>query len=255
MANHLETEAMKRRTGQIDPMLERLAKEARRPLAEHLSDFEAALRAPNPTEDHVSRTVGFIREIAGAAGFVNLADITADGVNEFASNLKSQGKAARTVQARLTAVKQFTRWLSRNGKLARDPLASVKKPNPKADRRRERRMLLPDEWDWLRETTANTSERFGVTGDERMLLYAVAIQTGLRSGECRSLTRGKLSLRSTRPYIRAKAGATKNRENARQYIQPELAAKLKAHIARKAPKAPVFSMPTKRTWLLCSGKT
>ena len=40
-----------------------------------------------------------------------------------------------------------------------------------------------------------------------------------------------------------KAGATKNRKAACQYIQPELAARLKDHITTKAPKAPVFSLP------------
>ncbi|MDC0936197.1 site-specific integrase [Pirellulales bacterium] len=45
------------------------------------------------------------------------------------------------------------------------------------------------------------------------------------------------------PYVTCKAGSTKNRKEARQYIQPELAASLKAHIATKAPKAPVFNLP------------
>ena len=35
----------------------------------------------------------------------------------------------------------------------------------------------------------------------------------------------------------------KEQKDARQYIQPGLAAELKAHIATKAPKAPVFSLP------------
>jgi hypothetical protein len=84
-----------------------------------------------------------------------------------------------------------------------------------------------------------------MTGRERMLLYGVAIQTGLRSKECRSLTRGRLYLDVDKPYITAKAGSTKNRKDARQHIQPDLAAELKAHIATKAPAAPVFAMPTK----------
>jgi len=75
------------------------------------------------------------------------------------------------------------------------------------------------------------------------LLYRTAIQTGLRSNELRSLTRGRLYFDSDPPYITCKAGSTKNRKDAQQYVQPELATDLKAHIATKAPKAPVFNLP------------
>jgi hypothetical protein len=49
-----------------------------------------------------------------------------------------------------------------------------------------------------------------------MLLYAVAIQTGLRSSELRSLTRGRLFLHVVEPFNTCKAGSTKNRQDARQ---------------------------------------
>ena len=117
------------------------------------------------------------------------------------------------------------------------------KTNPKADRRRERRMLLPEEWQRLEVATQAGLVRYGMDGKERATLYATAIQTGLRSNELRSLTRGRLYFDSEPPYITCKAGSTKNRKDARQYIQPELAADLKAHIATKAPKAPIFKLP------------
>ena len=100
---------------------EQLADAGQRTLAQHLADFEAGMVAAGRTSDHVTRTVGFIREIVDAAGYVNLADIKADGVNRYASDLTTKGKAARTVQARLTAIKSFTRWLATHGKLARRP--------------------------------------------------------------------------------------------------------------------------------------
>ena len=242
-ANQLEKEAEDRRRGMIDPEQEKLLNEGQRPLSEHRTDFENAMRSPGRTEKYVTQTIRYIRQIAKASEWTILADISADDVNRFAGDLTEKGLSARSVQARLTAVKSFTKWLTAHGKLARNPLMSVKSPSPKADRRYERRMLLPDEWDWLRSTTANGTERFGITGHERVLLYATAIQTGLRSGECRSLTRGRLFLDGERPYVTCKARSTKNKKDARQYIQPDLAAELKAHIATKAPKAPVFAMP------------
>jgi site-specific recombinase XerC len=65
------------------------------------------------------------------------------------SVLLDDGRSARTIQSHLSAAKGFTRWLVSSGKLPRDPLASVKKPNPATDRRRQRRMLLNEEWPHL----------------------------------------------------------------------------------------------------------
>ena len=227
----------------IDPTLDAIGKESQRSIEAHLTDYESKLRAANRTDKHITSTTQFIRWIADHAGFKTAADISADGVNRYAGKLRDEGRAARTIQAHLNAIKAFTKWLTEHHKLPRDPLASVKKPNPKADRRRERRMLLPEEWRLLETATEAGPERYGMTGGERLLLYRTAIQTGLRSNELRSLTRGRLYFDSDPPYITCKAGSTKNRKDARQYIQPELAASLKAHIATKAPKAPVFKLP------------
>jgi len=243
VADRIQSETALRKRGIVNAEQEQLADAGKRTLAQHLADFQAGMVAAGRTDDHVSRTVGFIREILDAAGYVNLTDIKADGINRYASDLTTKGRAARTVQARLQAIKSFTRWLATHGKLARDPLAAVKKPNPAADRRHERRMLLQDEWEWLRATTERGPERYGMTGHERMLLYAVAIQSGLRSSECRSLTRGRMCLDGDLHRIVCKARSTKNKKDAKQYIQPGLAAELAQHIGTKAPAAPVFNMP------------
>ena len=73
------------------------------------------------------------------------------------------------------------------------------KPNPKTDRRHERRMLLPEEWQWLQITTEAGPFRYNMTGLERMLVYATAIQTGLRGSELASLTQGRLFLEQNHP--------------------------------------------------------
>ncbi|MCA9109287.1 MAG: hypothetical protein KDA52_05015 [Planctomycetaceae bacterium] len=55
-----------------------------------------------------------------------------------------------------------------------------------------------------------------MTAHERVLVYETAIQTGLRSGELRSLTRGRLFLDRDQPFITCKARQTKNSKDARQ---------------------------------------
>jgi integrase len=241
----LEAEEMQRRRGLIDPRQERMAAEARRPLTEPLANYEAKMKAAGRDPKHVTTTISYIRAACESAGFATIRDISADGVTVYAAELRKR-RSARTVQAHLTAVKGFTRWLAREGKLPADPLASVRRPNPKADRRRERRILLPEEWRWLQSITlAEGTERYGMANAERVLLYAMAVQTGLRSGELRSLTRGRLFLDAALPYVTCKAGSTKNSKDARQYVQRSLARELRVHIATKAPGARVFAMPRK----------
>ena len=72
-------------------------------------------------------------------------------------------------------------------------------------------MLLPEEWQWLREVTLQEDKvRYRIAAAERVLLYGVAIQSGLRSAELRSLTPGRFFLDATPPYLTCKAGSTKN---------------------------------------------
>ena len=244
LGKYVSDEAL-RREGVVDPKLDALNRESRRPVEKHLTDYEAKLKAANRDAQHIRSTLGYIRRMAATAGWETAADIDADGASRHAQELRENGASARTVQAHLTAAKGFTRWLAAHQKLPADPLASVSRPDPKADRRRERRMLTPEEWDWLRPATADGPEHYGTSGRERVLLYATAIQTGLRANELRSLTRGRLHLDPAEgaPFVTCSAGSTKNSKPARQYIRAELATELREHVARKAPGAPVFAMP------------
>ena len=153
IANKLEADVALRRDGVIDPKIDAIAQESKRTIESHLVHFEAKMTAASRAAKHITSTLRAIREIAKARGFETVAEITADGVNTYASDLKKEGRSARTVQAHLTAIKAFTKWLTVDGKLSADPLVSVKKPNPQTDRRRERRILLPEELRRLRLVT------------------------------------------------------------------------------------------------------
>jgi len=243
IARKYEAEAALRREGVIDPAMESIAQEAQRPIETHLADYEAKMKAAGRTAPYISRTIRIIREVCEASSIATAGDIKADDATRFAGQMQNEGKSARTVQETLTALKSFTKWLTEHQKLPRDPLAAIRKPNPKTDRRLERRMLLPDEWRHLQIATLTGPDRYGIAGDERALLYETAIQTGLRSNELRSLTRGQMHFDADTPYITCKAGSTKNRQEARQYISSDLAAALRTHVSKKTPKAPLFAMP------------
>ncbi len=234
IANDWEKEDKLCREGHVEHV-ERL------PLRTLQRQYELKLSAADNTQDHVDETLRMIGAIADAAGWKLASDINADGVTTFLVELKNAGRKPRTIQKYIRAVKGFTRWMVVTGKLPTEPLASIKAPTPGKG---NRRMLLPDEWRHLAAATA-AAERYGMAGPERVLLYRVAIETGLRANELRSLTRASLVLDATRPYIVAAAGSTKNRKRAQQYIRADLAAGLRFHVARKTSTAPLFALPAK----------
>jgi len=242
IAAKYEADAALRREGVIDPQLESINGQAKRLIESHIDDYRAKLMASGRSSQYITETLKYIRTVCDAAGVTTPAEITADGVNRFAATLKQAGSSARTIQGYLTAIKGFTKWLAEHDKLQRNPLASVRKPNPKTDRRYERRVLLPDEWKWLKATISDV--RGKTPAAERILLYETAIQTGLRSSELRSLTPARLHLDAERPYVTCKASNTKNAKDARLYVSAELAAALRKHVAKQSPKAPVFALPS-----------
>ncbi len=100
-------------------------------------------------------------------------------------------------------------------------------------------MLLRSEWPLLRAATKEGPVRYGMMGADRVLLYATAIETGLRLNELRNLRQSKCFLNSNPPHITCKAGTTKNRREARQYIEARLARELRKYAASRSAKAPL----------------
>ena len=247
IANKLEADSALRRERVIDTVCDDQAKHLNRTIKEHLADYVSSLQAKGNSELHITRTQTTVEKACLSAAFVLLRDVTADGVNSVLSRLRKENMSARTIGSHAQSLKSFTGWLVSQGKLASDPLVSIKKPSVEDDRRKMRRYLSHEEWRWLDSVTRQSIERFDMTGLERALLYATAIQTGLRSTELRSLTRGKLSLKSGPPFIIAEARSTKNKKAARQYIQPELAVELSQTVGKKLAGASVFAMPATYT--------
>lgn len=80
IATKLEADSALRRDGVVDPQLDAICDESRRPVESHLADYEAKMQTANRDPRHIASTVGYIRAIAKASGFVTASDIAADPV-------------------------------------------------------------------------------------------------------------------------------------------------------------------------------
>ena len=81
-----------------------------------------------------------------------------------------------------------------------------------------------------------------LTGEQRALLYRLAIETGLRWSELRSLVKSFFDLDSDPPTVTLAAEAEKSRRGAVQAFSGELAADLTPYLALHLPNARAFPM-------------
>ena len=90
-------------------------------------------------------------------------------------------------------------------------------------------------------------EAGNLTGPDRAILYALALGTGFRAKELRTLTPERFNLDFDAPSVVGKSCYTTNGREAVQPLAKSLADRLRPWLATKAPGVPVFDGMTKRT--------
>jgi len=251
-------QALSRRVEQLTPAIQkRLAKwgilDARRVAAlkgldKHLDDFQLSLEAQDRAPKHVRQVVRNTRVVFEAIGARVLGDVRADRVQQALKNLRAGegGLSVQTTNHHLRAVKQFCKWAVASELLTEDPLRLLKPLNAKVDRRRERRAFSAEELRRLLDTTSHGPEHKGLTGEARALLYRLAVQTGLRANEIRSLKRSSLDLESGAPTVTVPAKSSKRRRDDVLPLREELAQALRDALREHGPWEPLFAL--KKSW-------
>lgn len=192
-------------------ILDDRARQAARPIAEHVEDWLSAVAAGGVgaarvgmLRTRVTRLVGLakwsrITDIRKSSCQQALAALQAGAVKGRGSAGKGRGASAQTRNHHLGHARQFTAWLADEGRLTPDPLAGLKGVSVASDRRHDRRVpgeeevrVLFDRLDGLLGGPARV--RLGMTGPQRALGYQVAMCAGLRAGELRRLTPASFDL-------------------------------------------------------------
>lgn len=244
LAARKEREAARKIEGMVNPF----EGHHKRTLADHLDDFETALRSATNkrgnknTENHVKLTVHRAQRIMNGCRFLSIADICADKVEAFITRLGTdENLSIQSQNYYLAAAKQFCRWLVDHERMDRNPLARLKCGNVALDRRHDRRALPPSELQKLFEAAKASQVIFrGLAGVDRLMLYGTAIGTGLRVSELASLHPASFRLKSGLPVVHVEAGDSKNRQPVTQPLPLELANALRDYLASKPADQPVW---------------
>ncbi len=198
-----------------------------KPLVDRLEAFIKNLTAQKKSQDHCSLLKTRIGRILDDCKFSFARDINEEAIQNKLGQWQTAGMSQQTVNHYVRAIKQFTKWMKRHKYIPENPIEELAGGNPAADRRLERRELTGAEITLLLLTTRARPVRSNLTGDQRAMLYTVALGTGLRAKECASLTARSFDLNSDPCTVNIGASDEKARRGADLPIPAHLVAKLR----------------------------
>ena len=281
MAQQWEAEAAAIRDGLVDPREVALKEAGARSVADHVADYQADLLARGDTAKHAQRTARAIVRLLAEAGAGSVASISPSSVRAALARMKSGRKtfevegdrwtlSPRTKNFHLAALKSFVAWLAGDGRIDAlpAPLMALKPYGEKEGRRVVRRALTKEELSRLLDAAERgepveagrcpraegfrRESRRWITGPERAALYRLAMGTGFRADELRTLTPERFHLEGDSPTITVLACYAKNGTEAVQPITRELAAWFRPFLEGKEPGKPVLQIPIRTAKMLRS---
>jgi integrase len=220
------------RAGIADPFEEH----RKRPLAEHLSDWGAALEARGNTGKHVQMKLSRAGRIVATCKFAFIGDLSASRVEAALSDMRREPRfGTQTSNHYLAAIKQFARWLMKDRRTAENPLTHLEGGNVKLDRRHERRELSDAELAYLFEHTSHSGCRCKFAGADREMLYLVSVYTGLRATELASPMPESFALDRSPATVTVATAYSKHRREDVVPLHVDLIRRLRPWLASKPP--------------------
>jgi integrase len=221
-----------------------------RPLRGHLEEFRQDILARGRTARHAGETHAQVSDVVEGCGFVWWSEVSAHRVLAWLKCRRDAGMSARTSNHYLRAVKSFCAWMVRDGRAAESPVQFLTSLNVASDRRRERRALTLDETRSLLAASRTGPVRNHMTGPERALVYRLALETGLRLSELRSLKRDSFDLAGAPRTVVVEAAYSKRRRRDSLILRPDLVALLRPHLLRVRSGEPAFHLPRRAAEML-----
>ena len=245
-------------------------------LAEHVEAWKKYLKAKGNTEDHAQHSCSRVKGIIAGCGFRTWSDISAGKIQEWLAEQRegslTAAKKARWGKAwkinrnacrdrfnsekdfiedkqrksRMSiitsnhygrAMKGFCNWMIRDGRASESPVRFLELLNERTEKKHERRAL----------TTSEVRRLLQAAQPDRAMLYRLAVETGLRANEIRTLTRASFDFASEPPTVSVKAAYSKHRRDDTLPLRKDTADALAVYMAGRMPSAPVFPNMLART--------
>ena len=243
-AHRLESEAVKMKSGIVDPKQKSVQLRMKLPLGEQVDAYKLKMNNAGNSSVHVGDQVSILKRFVAHQNVKTASAMSQEQIQKYIATLNDANKSSRTIGKHIAAIRTFCKWMLETDRLAADPTRGIKIPSPSKDRRHRRRMMTREEWSWFASTAKEEKFRWNMSGAVRRLLYWTAIETGYRSGELRELRKSDLSELNGHFFICAEESVTKNGKRAKQYVSVELATELFKHVDKLRPNSLIFNMPS-----------
>jgi integrase len=251
-----EREAILIREGSMSPHERNWHESAKRPIADHIEDYRLSLLSKDDTPRHAAHIAYVLTALFKDASIGRCSELEPTRLQAAVGRIRVK-RSPRTANHALGALKAFVRWLERSHRIKEAPagILAIRPYNERVDRKRQRRALTPAEAERLLAATEaglpfacrgpnkGPREVYEVSGRERAVLYRLALGTGFRAKELRSLTPEVFRIEGAAPTITVKAAYSKHRSEDVQPIAQTLAEILRPWLAGKVPGQPVFRIP------------
>lgn len=230
------SEVEQERAGVISPRSIRNA--GSKPVVDHVDDFLRDLQSRGRSKDYIRKVNSRIHKLVAECAWKSLSDVSPDSFITWRSTADC---APRTLNHYLDAAQVLMGWLISTGRASENPLAGLQKVDTRGRETFERRAFTDDE-----------IRRLIVTSGPRSTIYSIAVLTGLRFNEMRSLRWDDVHIRDDEGLssIVLRALTTKNR---RADVIPLSSSAVNAIRTLRSdppdPSAPVFAngMPSHHT--------
>jgi site-specific recombinase XerD len=209
----------------------------------HLRRWQDSMR--ERSRKHWKESIARVARVLKGCGFITPADIKSDKFTKWLFDQKRKGKTNSILNGYLLSFKSFCKWMVRENLMLQNPIEYIS-PYKKESSRYKRRALTVEETNVLFHSTLNSSEHHGMTGSDRLLIYRLALSTGLRYNEIWSLQRRDFKF-GKEPTVTAREENTKNSKTAILPLNTQderLAEDLQIYFARN------LAVPTARAFHL-----
>src|SRR5262249_39276560 len=141
-----------------------------------------------------------------------LSDLTTERVQNALNRLREEGRSLTTCNHHAGACISFARWCYDTHRTKEYSLRGIVRFNAREDPRHERRTISIEDLRLLIETAERGPSVLGMSGPERALCYRLAVATGLRYSEIRSIAPESFNWKA--PSVTVVAACTKNGQTA-----------------------------------------
>jgi site-specific recombinase XerD len=176
-------------------------------------------------------------------------------VDAFLADLLDRGREGSTARGRLTAVKQFGKWLALVGEIEVDPFAGIAPPTMDV------KVVHPLNDEDIHALLATCKTPAGATRERQFLdvrdeaLMRLMVETGLRAGEVLGLTLEDVRWRADPPFLTVQKSKARRGRNVPFSAQSAIALDRYVRARRRHPLAdsPAFWLGARKNLLAYAG--